>query len=188
MNNYELCLKLMSADEENEVISILEKAKYWNASSAWRNFGDIENNYSTIGNQQSSPVSALVEKLVNSVDAMLMAECMKQGINPESDIAPKSINDAVSEYFHIRNGKLSNITAFERTKIANNIALIASGNKKNPCYTIIDSGEGQTPMMMPNTLLSIGKSKQAKKSHLFRANITWEEPEFYLSAANITFS
>jgi hypothetical protein len=66
-----LCLSLMRADTEEEVILLLEKAGYWGDPGSWRFYGDYENNYNTIGNQQSRPDAALVEKLVNSVDARL---------------------------------------------------------------------------------------------------------------------
>ena len=52
---------------ENEVINILKHEKYWDNENAWRNFGDNENNFATIGNQQSLPETALVEKIINSL-------------------------------------------------------------------------------------------------------------------------
>ncbi len=50
-----LCLALMKADSEDEVIDLLKKAGYWNDPAVWRFYGDYENNYNTIGNQQSRP-------------------------------------------------------------------------------------------------------------------------------------
>ena len=85
-----LCLSLVRADSEEEVIKILTDAGYWNDPNVWRYYGDNENNYSTIGNQQSRPDSALTEKIVNSVDAKLMNECFVAGVNPESATAPKT--------------------------------------------------------------------------------------------------
>lgn len=77
-----LCLALMNADTEDEVICLLEDAGFWRNHALWRFYGDYENNYNTIGNQQSRPDAALVEKLVNSVDARLMSECLVRGIDP----------------------------------------------------------------------------------------------------------
>ena len=68
----QLCLALIAADSEQAVIDLLTKPGFWDDESAWRYYGDYENNYNTIGNQQSRPDAALVEKLVNSVDARLM--------------------------------------------------------------------------------------------------------------------
>jgi hypothetical protein len=85
----DLCLALMGADSEAEVIDLLEQAGLWNAPEAWRYFGDRESNYNTIGNQQSRSDAALVEKLVNSVDARLLNECLVRGIDPEGPKAPR---------------------------------------------------------------------------------------------------
>src|SRR5438132_710170 len=80
----EVCLALMQADSEADVIRILREVNLWDNKRIWRLYGDRENNFSTIGNQQSKPDAALVEKLVNSVDARLMHECLARGVNPES--------------------------------------------------------------------------------------------------------
>ena len=71
----ELCLALIEADTEEEVIRLLRDAGYWDNRAVWRYYGDSENNFATGGNQQSRPDAALVEKLVNSIDARLMNEC-----------------------------------------------------------------------------------------------------------------
>ena len=66
MNNEQkqkLCLDLMNADSEERVIAILKAASFWEERRVWRLYGDRENNFSTIGNQQNRPDAALVEKL-----------------------------------------------------------------------------------------------------------------------------
>lgn len=155
MNEENLCISLAQADDEDDVIKLLIEAGYWNDPAVWSNYGDIENNYANIGNQQSKPDAALVEKIVNSVDAVLMRECLKRGIDPEGEEAPSSINKALEIYFGIYRGRLSNLTASERTRIAENIIVIATGKKSSPSYAIIDRGEGQTPNKMPDTFLSL---------------------------------
>lgn len=94
----ELCLSLLRADSATEVIDILSAAGLWDNKRVWRLYGDRENNFSTIGHQQNRPDAALVEKLVNSVDARLMEECMARGVTPESPAAPKDIRDAVARF------------------------------------------------------------------------------------------
>ncbi len=86
-----LCLDILAADTEADVIALLNTAGLWSSPFAWRLYGDRENNFSTIGNQQSRPDAALVEKLINSEDARLMSECMRRGIDPESPSAPQSM-------------------------------------------------------------------------------------------------
>lgn len=157
-----LCLNLVKCDKEDDVIKLLQKEGLWDDPSAWRYYGDSENNFATIGNQQSLPESAIVEKIINSVDAVLMSECLSKGINPESKEAPQSIRDALVEYFNIYDGKLSNIDTQTRKKLSENICLVATGSKTNPCYSIIDKGEGQAPKKMSDTLLSIDRSNKLR--------------------------
>ncbi len=63
-----LCLALLHADAESEVVAILEQAGLWSDAAMWRDLGDEPENYSTVGNQQSRAEHALVEKLVNAID------------------------------------------------------------------------------------------------------------------------
>lgn len=162
MKPKELCVKLAHCDKEQDVISLLKGAGYWDNPNVWRYYGDNENNFATIGNQKNRPEDAVTEKIINSVDAVLMARCLAEGIDPESKNAPQSINDALIKYFNIYDGKLSNVTASERQKLAENISLVATGEKSNPCYSIIDKGEGQSPCVMPDTLLSLNKSNKLR--------------------------
>ena len=156
-------LSLAQADTEQEVVSILVAEEgYWDDPAAWRYYGDKENNFADIGNQQSLPEAAMVEKLTNSVDAVLMRECLRRGMSPEDPDAPKSIKHALIEFFGIPDGNLSNLTARERTELARNIAFVATGSKANPCYAVVDMGEGQTPRRLPDTILSLGKSNKLR--------------------------
>lgn len=157
-----LCINLAKAESENEVIALLKKAGYWENTNAWQYYGANENNFATIGNQQSRPEAALVEKIINSVDALLMAECFKLQEDPTSCDAPQSIYQALECYFKIPEGKLTNIGPIQRTKLAENIFLVSTGLKSSPCYSIIDRGEGQTPKKMPDTLLSLAKSNKLR--------------------------
>src|SRR3990172_3070652 len=124
----ELCLALMAADSEEDVIKLLRGAGYWEDREVWRYYGDHENNYNTIGNQQSRPDAALVEKLVNSVDARLMNECLLRGIDPEGPNAPKTILQAVAMFFDegislksASAGRLSERPDSKRTEVASGL-------------------------------------------------------------------
>jgi hypothetical protein len=167
----ELCLELLQCDTEQDVIKTLEKSGYWDKPAAWRIYGDNENSYSTIGNQQSKSDAALVEKLVNSVDARLTNECLIAGLHPESPDAPQTIIEAVGRFFGGDDvnkqaaGQISTWPAAKRTEVARGITLAATGflpRHGNPCFTIVDAGEGQTPERIPETLLSISKSNKLK--------------------------
>jgi hypothetical protein len=164
----QLCLNLLKADTEEEVIAILKSCGYWETSNVWRLFGDRENNFSTIGNQQSRPEAALTEKVVNAIDARLMCECMKHGVSPTANSAPGSIKDAVARFISGKTsgvsscGSLQDWTNTQRREESKEITIALTGSKKRPCVTISDTGEGQSPQMMPNTFLSLDKSNKLR--------------------------
>ena len=167
----ELCINIMKADNEDDVISILKKSGYWEDPDNWRYYGDYESNFNTIGNQQSRPEAALVEKIVNSVDARLMNDCLAAGIDPEGEEAPSSIREAVAKFFdpEVMNGPSAGLmrewTQSSRTKVSRGITLAATGYSPRegyPCFSIADSGEGQTPDDMPKTFLSLTKSNKMR--------------------------
>ncbi len=62
MDNMRLCLELVNSEKEEDVIRILNSMGFWDDRSCWRYFGDLEDNFSPIGNQQSKAEAALVEK------------------------------------------------------------------------------------------------------------------------------
>lgn len=162
MNNtqiFNLAISLTKAESEEKVISILKEKNLWDESN-WLEIDESKGNYSTIGNQQSTAEAALVEKIINSVDAVLMRECLIRNIDPTSIKAPKSIAEAQKEYFHIPNGKLSGLDTKVRSNLADNIYLLASGDKKSPSITVFDKGEGQSPSRFLNTFLSLNKGNK----------------------------
>jgi len=174
MNNNEtktLCLALMKADSEADIISLLTDSGYWKDESAWRLYGDNDNNFSIIGAQQSSPDAALVEKFVNSIDHRLINECLVRGMNPEGPEAPQSIREAVANFFEdnpkpdSNAGRVASWLDKKRTEVARGITLAATGftpKVGRPCLTISDCGEGQTPDMVPFTLMSLMTGKGNK--------------------------
>ena len=163
MDAKKLCLKLAEADTEEEIISTLKELGYWDNKEFWKIFNNEPNNFDRIGNQQSSPDAALVEKLINSIDSMLIKECLVKGIDPEdSDNAPETIQEAAETFFGVKRGQLFNVTASDRTKLSSNICLVATGQKKNPSYCIIDQGEGQRPNKVEGTFLSLSKQNKLK--------------------------
>src|SRR5204863_2538547 len=129
-----ICLALMRADTEEEVIRLLKEAGYWADQRVWRDYGDNENNFSTIGNQQSRPDAALVEKLINSVDHRLLNECLVRRIDPEGSSAPQSIIEAVASFFEDGKnanssiaGRIRNWSNTKRTDVARGITFVATG-------------------------------------------------------------
>jgi len=151
----DLCLCLLKSESEADVIAVLRDGGLWDDRAAWRPYGDISNNRGIVGNQQSSPVAALVEKLVNSIDAVLIAECRRQGIDPAGAGAPQTMERAAERFLGVRDGRIQNLDAGSRTRYAERIRLVACGTKDQPSYLIVDDGEGQAPDDFPDTLLSL---------------------------------
>ncbi len=173
MSEKGLCLALMHADTEDEVVRILADAGYWSNDAAWRLLGDNENNFSTVGNQQADAIGALAEKIVNSIDARLINAALEFGVAPQGPNAPKSIREAVSSfiemnknYDHDRHGLIRNWTPKEIREHADLITVAATGSKPrngtNPCLTIVDQGEGQSPGKFPDTFMSLQRSNKLR--------------------------
>lgn len=167
MTNEEIkrfAITLAKCEDEEQVINLLKQYGFWDDSSCWRNFGDIENNYSTIGNQQASSDSALVEKIINSIDAVIMGDLLSKNIDPSGDLAPKTITEYLKKYKEIPEGKLSLLDSTTRGELSKDILLVSTKNPstRHPNYCLIDSGEGQTPLSMPNTILSISASNKMR--------------------------
>ena len=168
----ELCARLMHADSASEVVEALEESGYWSDPRVWRYFDDNENNFPTIGNQQSDPIAALIEKLVNSVDARLMGACAEAGIEPDSDLAPRTIREAVAQFFEGMvppispdAGHASEWTDQKTTSEGLQLTLAATGympDEGDPSLSIADSGEGQEPDKFPDTFLSVGRKNKLR--------------------------
>lgn len=164
-----LCVRLLHAESEQEVVQILEEAGLWGDLSLWRHYGDLENNWGQGGNQQSLAEAALAEKIVNSVDARLTNECLALGIDPKKPGSgrPETIREAVARFFEdgtgqkMATGGLIEDWSDEKIReVAQGITLCATGTRPTLNLTISDVGEGQTPDRLPETILSLSKSNK----------------------------
>ena len=162
MSNYkELFLKLLKSEGEEEVYNIINSNSQLKNQNNWIPYGENKNNFSVFDNQQPNAVSALIEKITNSIDSILIKECHFKGIDPKDyDKAPKSMSEAVDFFFKIKKGELGQITSTERKDLSKNIQLIATGREKTPDILIFDNGEGQHPDDFHNTFLSISKGNK----------------------------
>ncbi|MFN2458503.1 MAG: hypothetical protein ABR502_09905, partial [Chitinophagaceae bacterium] len=174
MNNEQLkdfCIQLMKTESEEDVVKLLKYYGLWDEPSYWRYYGDKENNYSAAGNQADEAESALVEKITNARDTILMNACMMRGIDPKSDNAPAGVKEAVAEFFEEDPkselaGQMKEWSNAKRREVAKNISVFITGYKpakdKFPCISIVDKGEGQTPLLIPHSILSLGESIKRK--------------------------
>ena len=157
--------RLLQAETEAEVHGVLGKADLLD-DALWLPYGGVPNNSGSFLNQQASARGALVEKVVNSIDAMLMAKAYERGDLPVNGSTPTSMLGASERYFGIREGRLAEITAGERRTIARDaVQVVFSGNRASdgrPTITITDRGEGQTPQSFPDTFLSLSASNKMR--------------------------
>jgi hypothetical protein len=152
---------LLRAELESEVFHVLETHELLN-DDLWVPLGGLENNFGIVASQQDDASAALVEKLINGIDANLMVECFTRGIEPEGAAAPASMSEAVEQFFGVPHGRIGELTQAEQRTLAFRTHLVAVGDAKTPSYLIIDDGEGQTPASFPDTFLSLAKSNKLR--------------------------
>lgn len=152
--------QLFNADSEDEVNKIVNSNKLFDDTNNWEPYGGNVGNFGTFESQQNHPVPALIEKITNSIDATLIKDCKINRIDPKSQDAPKSMNEAVEKFYNVKDGEIGELTNKERRELAENIQIIATGDKTQPCITIYDAGEGQIPEEFENTFLSLQKNNK----------------------------
>jgi hypothetical protein len=161
MSAEKLFYQLLMAEEEVDVLAILGREGLLE-SRHWRNLGNEDNNFSVVGNQHSHPTGAIVEKVINAIDAVLMVGCYTAGIEPEGPAAPKTMAGAAELFYNVPNGRLGSLTNRELTSLAESIQVVATGSRASPSYLIVDRGEGQTPASFQDTFLSLAKSNKIR--------------------------
>ncbi len=149
----ELFNELYSAPTENGIDRVIkELPDTFNKEENWAPYGNDQNFFGVIENQQASAIPALVEKITNSIDAILMRQCYEAGIEPKSQEAPKTMEEAVRRFFsEYKNWDLPRF----RKDQAERIQIIADGPKMNTSLIIYDDGEGQYPEDFEKTFLSL---------------------------------
>lgn len=160
MTNEKKFLALYNANSEKELVKIIESDGMLNDPNNWHPYGGSRGNFGTFENQQNASIPALIEKITNSTDACLLREAKINGIDPKSKQAPKSMTEAVERFYHIKDGDIGALSNVERRLIAENIQVIAVGDKQVPSIIIYDNGEGQSPSNFDNTFLSLHNSNK----------------------------
>ena len=161
MDNFKLFNELLYSQNVKELTDILKKYNLWDNENIWRFYGDVDNNVGQVHGQQSQPVKAFVEKITNSIDALLVLMCLKNGLDPTDwDNVPRTVSEAVEKF--ITKSKKHGLSLSE---IERQIYVFAEGKiekGKFPNLCIYDNGEGQTPEALPDTIVSLGKSNKKK--------------------------
>ena len=152
MTHQELFFALYRAGTESEVASVLESHPTVFADANWSPLGGIANNYGIVENQQSNPIAALIEKLTNSIDAILTRKCLEAGIDPKSPDAPRSMDEAVQQFFS--DSTNWDLDEFKKRQ-SEDLQVLADGPKLKSSLVIYDNGEGQAPEKFETTFLSL---------------------------------
>lgn len=143
---------LYSASTEAEVEAVITNNPNVFKQQNWYPIGNNESNYGIIENQQSNPIAALVEKITNSIDALLMKRCLQEQIDPKGVDAPRSMDEALGKFYP--EYKSWDLPTFRR-KQSEEIQILADGPTKDSSVVIYDNGEGQHPDDFETSFLSL---------------------------------
>lgn len=147
---------LVQAETEEQVTEVLSQIPVAQDNANWLPYGGINNNIGAVANQQAEAYAALIEKVVNSIDAVLTLACHQAGIEPKGPGAPQSMREAVKQFFNVPEGNLALLSPSEQTTLAEqSIWVTLTGKASSPCVIIADAGEGQAPDYFPETFLSL---------------------------------
>src|SRR5262249_46701360 len=136
MKDEALLRDLLEADDEASALRALERRGLLINGKHWRYVGYKHNNESVILAQQSSAAAALIEKYTNGLDAVLLRKCKARGIDPRGKDAPKTMAEAVDEFFGDLDGKsIEQI----RDLADQSLVLYATGSKARPSLSIYDA-------------------------------------------------
>jgi len=157
-NNQQLFELLFEAQTETKVEQIILSNSELNKPENWKPLGENKSNFSIVKNQQSNPIAALIEKITNSIDAILTKKCYEAGIDPKSPKAPKSMQEALDKFFP-DNNHWAQLTSFRKQQ-AEELQIIADGPKRQTGVIFYDNGEGQHPKKFEDTFLSLIKGNK----------------------------
>jgi len=168
MKPKKLCLELALAESEQKVSTIIKNHPILSNEKNWRPYGDLPNNIGTVTGQAPESVPSLIEKITNSIDALLIKACKVKGDNPKSPSSPQTMEVALKKYFGLDDAKYVDLKDSERRKLASHIQVIAEGSLDSPNIIIADEGEGQAPQDFPNTFVSLSRENKRDIFFVFR--------------------
>ena len=153
-----ICLLLLAAQTSDEVEKIVHTEDFFKHCK-WVPYGDRANNVGTIDGQMHDADNALMEKITNSVDAILMRRCYEENIDPrDRDTAPGTMAEAIDRFFGGKEKLREKRSDFAKEWLR----ITAEGGKERPTITVIDKGEGQQPNDLRVTILSLNKEIKGK--------------------------
>ena len=166
MDSAELCIAILRAESEAAVDSVLAAASDPSDSITWHPLDRRDTNFNVVTNQAATGSKALTELCTNMVDAILLRHAFEAGIDPRSSSAPQSVTAAVRELVRLR-GARSGILAevddpvYLREYAEANLVIGVTG-ESDPCFTFVDTGEGQVPDDFEDTFCSLSSGRKSE--------------------------
>ncbi len=155
--NKTLLLEILKCQTSEELEKIIKKEKL--DEEGWLSYGGRSNNVGTIDGQMHDADNALMEKVTNSIDAILMRRCYEEGIDPrDKDTAPKTMAAAIERFFGGKEKLREKRSEFAKEWLR----VTAEGKRERPTITIIDKGEGQQPNDIKDTIVSLNQNIKEK--------------------------
>jgi len=157
ITNEELFENLYFSKNEKDIEKVINTYSEIFMHENWFPLNGTENNFGTVENQQASPIPALIEKITNSIDAILTKKCIEAGIDPKSKDAPRTMEKAIELFFP--DHKKWDLYSFRKTQ-SEEIQIIADGPRMDTSLIIYDNGEGQHPEDFNKTFLSLSRGNK----------------------------
>lgn len=137
---------------------------------SWRNIGNDETNFRQLAFSKSG-VRALIERITNSIDAVLEdKKSLRQ--NPDDDKI-KSPREALQKWFELKDEHISSIgNEKARRELAQksiHVAIEDSGIERKPTVKVKDWGIGLHPDEFDKTIVGLGGSLKINKKYLLGA-------------------
>lgn len=150
-------LELLKCQTAEEIEKIIKKEKL--DEEGWLFYGGRSNNVGTVDGQMHDADNALMEKVTNSIDAILMRRCYEEGIDPrDKNTAPKTMAEAIDRFFGGKEKLREKRSEFAKEWLR----VTAEGKRDRPTITIVDKGEGQQPNNIKDTIVSLNQNIKEK--------------------------
>ena len=172
MNSKVLCLRMLSAESERAISSIIAEVPELSDPSNWHPIDGRNTNFNVVTNQASTGSKALTELCTNMVDALLLKHAYLAGINPTGPSAPQSVTKAVRDLVRLKGARSGVLAEVDDEKYLQqfaekNLVIGITGSTRRGeslCFTFTDNGEGQHLGDFEDTFLSLSKGNKSNIS------------------------
>lgn len=164
-----LCHQYLHAESEDQVATIVDSTSS-SHELTWHPLDRRATNFNVVTNQAATGGKALTELCTNMVDAIILRCANEAAIDPLAPSAPRSVVHAVRDLVQLhgaRSGILAevddpkNLREYAESNLVIGITG-ETGSGARPCFTFVDSGEGQHPENFENTFLSLSAGLKSK--------------------------